>query len=87
MDRVAAFLKDRGVSHILGAHIEMTQTPGKDFALGASRHPGEHALELPPSDLLELQAAVRKMGDTVVRDVHDDFIVFPLPPRPPTPPQ
>ena len=65
----------------------MTQTPGKDFALNASRHPGEHVLELPPSDLPELQAAVRKMGDTVVREVHDDFIVFPLPPRPPTPPQ
>ena len=87
MDRVTAFLKDREVSHILGAHIEMTQTPGKDFALGAARHPREHVLELPPSDLLELQAAVRKMGDTVVREVHDDFIVFPAPPRPPTPPQ
>ena len=37
------------------------------------------------ADLLELQAAVHKMGDKVVRDVHDDFIVVPLPPRPPEP--
>ncbi|HEX3367863.1 MBL fold metallo-hydrolase, partial [Phenylobacterium sp.] len=29
IDRVTAFTKDRRVSHILGAHIEMTTTPGK----------------------------------------------------------
>jgi hypothetical protein len=44
-------------------------------------------LQLPYSDLLELQAAVHKMGDSVVKDVHDDFIVFPLPPRPPERPK
>jgi hypothetical protein len=27
------------------------------------------------------------MGDSVVKDVHDDFIVFPLPPRPPERPK
>jgi glyoxylase-like metal-dependent hydrolase (beta-lactamase superfamily II) len=82
IDRVVAFTKDRRVSHVLGAHIEMTQTPGKDFTDAAPTHPNEHALELPYSDLLELQAAVHKMGDTPVKDAHHDFIVFPLAPRP-----
>ncbi len=82
LDRVVAFTKGRRVSHVLGAHVEMTKAPGKDFADAAPTHPDERALELPYSDLLELQAAVHKMGDTVVKDVHDDFIVFPLPPRP-----
>jgi hydroxyacylglutathione hydrolase len=86
IDRVAGFTKDRRVSHILGAHVEMTTTPGKDFQDAAPTHPNEHALELPYSDLLELQAALHRMGDSVVRDVHDDFIVFPVPPRPPGPP-
>lgn len=88
-DRVVEFLKGRDVSHILGAHIEMTRTPGVDIKLGASQHPNEHVLELAPEQLVELQAAVRAMGSTVVREVHDDFIVFPQPPRPPpaaTPP-
>jgi hypothetical protein len=38
-------------------------------------------LQLPDSDLLSLHASIKAMGDTVVRDVHDDFIVFPRPPR------
>ena len=81
IDRVVAFTRTRHVSHILGAHIEMTHTPGKDFPDEAPGHPDEHALELPYAALLELQAAVHAMGDTPVRDVHGDFIVFPLPPK------
>ncbi len=88
MDRLAGFLENRQVSHVLGAHIELTQEPGVDFKLGAPEHPREHVLELPASDVTELREAVRAMGASVVREVHDDFIVFPLPPRlpPATPP-
>ena len=86
VDRVVAFTKDRRVSRILGAHIEMTTTPGQDYKQAAPAHPNEHALELPYSDLLELQAAVHKMGEAMTRDAHADFIVTPLPPRPPAPP-
>jgi glyoxylase-like metal-dependent hydrolase (beta-lactamase superfamily II) len=85
IDRIVAFTKHRHVSHVLGAHIEMTQASGKDFADRVPTHPNERALELPYADLLELEAAVHKMGDTPVRDVHGDFIVFPVPPRPPPP--
>jgi glyoxylase-like metal-dependent hydrolase (beta-lactamase superfamily II) len=87
IDRVVAFTKGRHVSHVLGAHIEMTYQPGKDYPDAAPTHPAERVLQLPYSDLLELQAAVHKMGDSVVKDVHDDFIVFPLPPRPPERPK
>ncbi|QUD89625.1 MBL fold metallo-hydrolase [Phenylobacterium montanum] len=82
IDRVVAFTKDRKVSHILGAHIEMTTTPGKDFAMEAPTHPNERALELPYSDLLALQAAVHAMGDKARVEKHDDFIVYPIPPKP-----
>jgi glyoxylase-like metal-dependent hydrolase (beta-lactamase superfamily II) len=87
IDRVAEFTKDRRVSHVLGAHIEMTAVPGKDFSDAAPAHPNERALELPYSDLAELWAAVHSEGEPPKRDVHDDFIVFPLPPRPPIPPR
>lgn len=81
IDRVAAFLGKRKVAYVLGAHIEMTATPGKDLPNLAKAHPDEHPLELPYADLLELQKAVDGMGDKVVRDVHPDFIVTPTPPR------
>lgn len=85
IDRVVAFTRDRHVSHVLGAHVEMTRAPGKDFADRVPAHPDERALELPYADLLELQAAVHRMGDAPVRAVRDDFIIFPVPPRPPPP--
>ncbi|MEQ1783316.1 MAG: MBL fold metallo-hydrolase [Hyphomonadaceae bacterium] len=86
MDRLAAFVEMHKVSHVLGAHIELTQEPGVDFKQNARNHPSEHVLELPVADIAELHDAVTAMGTTAVRDVHDDFIVSPLPPRLPTPP-
>jgi glyoxylase-like metal-dependent hydrolase (beta-lactamase superfamily II) len=81
IDRVAEFTRKAHPKYILGAHIEMTRTPGQDLVDRAPTHPDEHVLELSYADLLELQAAVHKMGDTVARSVHDNFIVFPVPPR------
>ncbi|HEX3888905.1 MAG TPA: MBL fold metallo-hydrolase [Phenylobacterium sp.] len=87
IDRVVAFTRERHVSHVLGAHVELTTTPGKDFLPGAPTHPSEHALELPYSDLLKLRAEVDRMDAAApVKDVQDDFIVYPLKPRP-APPQ
>jgi glyoxylase-like metal-dependent hydrolase (beta-lactamase superfamily II) len=86
LDRAVAFTRARKVSHILGAHIEMTTTPGQDFPMRAPAHPSEHVLDLPYADLLALQAAVHAMGDAPVRDKYDDFIVYPLPPTPPPKP-
>jgi glyoxylase-like metal-dependent hydrolase (beta-lactamase superfamily II) len=80
--RVTAFAESHSVSHILGAHIEMTTAPGKDFQMGARTHPGEQRLELPVDALLELRAALGGMGNAVVRDVRNDFIIFPAPVRP-----
>jgi hypothetical protein len=59
----------------------MTREPGKDYPNPALSRPNEHVLELPYASLLELQTAVRKMGDTAVRDVRADFIVTPTAPR------
>ncbi len=79
---MVAFAKTRRVSHVMGAHIEMTREPGKDYPQAAKAHSDEHPLELPYADLLELQAAIHGMGDSARREVHPDFIVFPLPPPP-----
>ena len=80
IDRVVAFTGRHRVAWALGAHIEMTRTPGRDLPEGTA-HPDEHVLELPYSELLELQAAVHRMGEQAVRDVHPDFIIVPIPPR------
>jgi glyoxylase-like metal-dependent hydrolase (beta-lactamase superfamily II) len=82
IDRVVAFAKGHPISHILGAHIEMTREPGKLIIDEAASHPDERSLELPPAALPELQAAIHAMGDMPKQEPHPDFVIYPLPPRP-----
>jgi hydroxyacylglutathione hydrolase len=41
LDRLVAFAEDRGVRHVLGCHVEMTSTPGRDHPLGSRYQPDE----------------------------------------------
>jgi hydroxyacylglutathione hydrolase len=78
IDRVVNFSKSHPVSWVMGNHIEMTRTPGRDYPMHTPSHPNEHPLELPYACLLELQASLHKMTG-VQLDVHKDFIVYPVP--------
>jgi glyoxylase-like metal-dependent hydrolase (beta-lactamase superfamily II) len=82
IDRLALFVRTHPVRVALGAHIEMTTTPGRDYPMKAPTHPDEHRLELAPQMIGALQAALDAMPDsTLAPEVHDDFIVYPLAPR------
>jgi glyoxylase-like metal-dependent hydrolase (beta-lactamase superfamily II) len=80
-DRVANFAKTHPIAMLLGAHIEMTNMPGKDYAMQAAAHPDEHPLELPASAPAWLQAAIQRMGEVPVLANEGDFIIYPRPPR------
>jgi hydroxyacylglutathione hydrolase len=75
--RLVDTVPETDVCHVLGTHIEMTQTPGDDFPFGADEHPNEHVLELEWAHLVELRDAVDAM-DVPQIEAHDDFIVYPL---------
>ena len=81
IDRVAAFTRDKHVSWILGAHIEMTTKPGELIPDEALKHPNEHVLEIPYSNLPELQTALQTIGDNLVQQAHRDFVIDPKPAR------
>ncbi|WP_020388267.1 MBL fold metallo-hydrolase [Kribbella catacumbae] len=77
--RLAGFVAaGNPVELVLGAHIEMSQQPGVDFAMGADQHPGEHELQLDPAVLTELAEVLAAAGETPQRIVRDRFIVYPL---------
>lgn len=80
-DRVANFAKSHPVAGLLGAHIEMTTTSGKDYAMQAPAHPGEHGLELPATAIDRLQAAAHGMAEKPGIGNEGDFIIYPRPPR------
>lgn len=82
-DRLDDFAKTHPIRALLGAHIEMTTTPGQDYPMRAPTHPSEHPLPLPPSVIGELRKAVDQAGPEPKIDRHPDFIVYPRPPKPP----
>ena len=80
--RLAGFAKTHPVRALLGAHIEMTTTPGKDYPMEAAGHPSEHGLALPPSAIDELEKATAEAKSPAEIDRHPDFIVYPVAPKP-----
>jgi hydroxyacylglutathione hydrolase len=59
--RVAAFVRDRPVSFVLGGHIEKTDS-GELLPWESSYHPHEHLLQLTKGDLLALPEALAKFN-------------------------
>jgi hydroxyacylglutathione hydrolase len=66
------------VELVLGAHIELTKEPGRDYEMGADKHPDEHELQLQPAVLTELAEVLAEAGDEPVRIERKDFIVYPV---------
>ena len=63
---------------MLGAHVENTRTPYVDYPEGTAFQPDEHSLELGRAHLLELQDALRQMGDGLQRRSLRNFTVWPV---------
>jgi hydroxyacylglutathione hydrolase len=57
-DRLAAFVRDRPVTFVLGGHIEMNSA-GDLFPWESQNHPQEHVLQMTKEDVLALPAAIR----------------------------
>lgn len=57
-ERLAAFVKDRPVSFVLGGHIEMNAA-GELFPWESQYHRHEHVLQMSKDDVLALPAAIR----------------------------
>lgn len=79
MRRLADFVATHAISHVLGAHVEMTSTPGVNYAYGTVYQPAEHALQLDAAHVLELNAALIALGPVAPSQpvAHDDFVIDP----------
>lgn len=77
VQRLVDFTHGKTIAHILGNHIEQTQTPYLDYPVGTVYQPEEHPLELGRSHLLELNEAVREMNGKVSRMAFRDFTIWP----------
>ncbi len=72
------FISDNPVVHVLGTHIEMTNTPFEDFPFGSTVHIDEHPLELRREHLQELREGAVGMADAPHIEPHREFIIWPF---------
>lgn len=77
IQRLVDFADVHQISYILGNHIEMTNTDGKDYPTGTTYQPAEHILPLTLKDLLELNKALQVAGDIPKYEIHKNFIIYP----------
>ncbi len=80
--RLVTFTNDKPVAHILGTHIEQTNTPFVDYPRGTQYQPEEHSLELTRGVLLELNYELARLNGKLDRVVLRDVILSPRVPRP-----
>jgi hydroxyacylglutathione hydrolase len=69
-ERLAAFVKDRPISFVLGGHIEKNSA-GDLFPWESQYHPHEHVLQMTKDDALALSAAIRSFNG--LYSVHGKF--------------
>jgi len=79
MHRLARFAATRPISHVLGAHIEMTTTPKVVYPYRTTYQPNEHVLQLTAAHLVELDTALIQLGpDKPAQPIaHNDFVIDP----------
>jgi glyoxylase-like metal-dependent hydrolase (beta-lactamase superfamily II) len=73
--RVLRFTETHAIWQILGAHVEMTSTPGRMYPLGTVSQPHEHALGLSNTAVRTLVDALAEAGDFVRELPRSDFIL------------
>ena len=81
MRKLRDWTQSRPVAHVLGAHIEQMRTPFRDYVVGTTFQPQEHALELGRAHLLELDEALTVAGSEPKQIVLRDFAVVPRRPQ------
>jgi hydroxyacylglutathione hydrolase len=75
--RLVAYMANKPISHVLGAHIELSTTPGVDYPIGSTYHPEEHDLPLTFGTLQLLNRRLLAIGPSPEYDVQADFIIYP----------
>ncbi len=81
MDRLVEFVRTRPVTHVMGCHVEMTRSPGRDYPIGATYQPRERPLQLSPDRITAVRDATASIAGQRGVHVFDDFIVYNEPRR------
>ena len=81
LQRLVALADRREVTHVLGCHVEMTRTPGRDCPVGALHQPDERPPQLTVADLTAVRDAAVQVAATRGIHPYGPFIVWNRPGR------
>jgi hypothetical protein len=76
LDRLGSFVKETPVTHVMGCHIEMTRTPGKDYPVTCRYQPDEPPLQMTVAQLIKVGDAAESVKDKPGAHYFDDFAIF-----------
>jgi glyoxylase-like metal-dependent hydrolase (beta-lactamase superfamily II) len=74
--RLVDFAGQRAVTWVMGCHIEMTRTPGRDYPLAATYQPDEPPLQLTPAHLADVRSAAESVATKPGVTRFDDFVIY-----------
>jgi hydroxyacylglutathione hydrolase len=76
LDRLVDLARSRRVTAVMGCHIEMSRTPGRDYPIGSTWQPDEAPLPMSVEQLEHVRDAARAVADRPGAHVFDDVVVF-----------
>ncbi len=78
IQRLVEFSKTHQVEAIMGTHIEMSKSSGKDYPIGSTFQPNEASLVLTVEDLLSLESTLKGLGSKPKEKVMSKYIISPV---------
>jgi hydroxyacylglutathione hydrolase len=78
IQRLVEFSKTHRISAVMGTHVEMSRTPGKDYPPGSTFQPDETGLALTVEDLLLLDEKLHQAGSKPKKLTTAKFVVTPV---------
>lgn len=74
LERLVAFAEGHDVEHVLGCHVEMTGTPGRDYPMGSRYQPDEPSPFMTPAQLRRVHDQYRTVADRPGIHRFDDVV-------------
>jgi glyoxylase-like metal-dependent hydrolase (beta-lactamase superfamily II) len=76
LERLTAFAASHEITALVGCHIEMTRSPGKDYPVRALHQPDEAPLPMPPDRLNDVLAAARSVSSRPGAHVFAEYAIY-----------
>jgi hypothetical protein len=76
LNRLVALAAERPVRHVMGCHIEMAGSPGRDYPVFTTYQPREPVLQMSTAQLTAVRDAAEAAAGRPGVHVHDDFIIY-----------